>query len=419
MAWRRSKLTSLADFINGYAFKPSDWGKEGLPIIRIEQLKDPSKVVDFYSGNLPPANIIDNGDLVFSWSASLFLRIWMDGKAALNQHLFKVVEREGISRLFLKYLIEYYLPELTKAAHGSTMQHITRKELEAFEAEYPEDIDEQEGIERILLSVDQAITLTEALMAKQERIKTGMMQDLLTKGLDERGRIRTEETHEFKDTPIGRVPVEWTVEKLSNLTTAIVDGVHHTPRYTEFGVPFVTVRNLTKSRGIDFEDLNFVSKEDHEIFKKRAWPKSKDVLVTKDGTLGIARVVPEDCEEFSIFVSVALLRPNLDKVVPEFVALFFETPVFHRQLGALSAGTGLKHIHLEHFRQFQLRTPPIDEQHLIIDQIGLLNASLNQHLATLTKLCSLKRGLMHDLLTGKVRVPVLVEHKRQAVGAVA
>ena len=87
--WENKKLIDLAYFINGYAFKPDDWSKEGLPIIRIEQLKNAASISDYYAGKLPEKNIINNDDLIFSWSASLFLKIWQHGKAALNQHLFK------------------------------------------------------------------------------------------------------------------------------------------------------------------------------------------------------------------------------------------------------------------------------------------------------------------------------------------
>jgi type I restriction enzyme S subunit len=82
--WSPKRLTELAEYINGYAFKPEDWGKEGLPIIRIEQLKNPDAPADYFNGKLPPSKIIDDGDLIFSWSASLFLRIWRHGKSAPN-----------------------------------------------------------------------------------------------------------------------------------------------------------------------------------------------------------------------------------------------------------------------------------------------------------------------------------------------
>ncbi|MDD5414852.1 MAG: restriction endonuclease subunit S, partial [Smithellaceae bacterium] len=100
--WENKRLSDLAEYINGYAFKPDDWGKDGLPIIRIEQLKNPAAPTDYYFGKLPQKNIIENGDLIFSWSASLFLRIWQNGRAALNQHLFRVVENEGVDKVFLK-----------------------------------------------------------------------------------------------------------------------------------------------------------------------------------------------------------------------------------------------------------------------------------------------------------------------------
>ena len=100
--WQCRKLTDLAEYINGYAFKPEDCGEHGLPIIRIEQLKNPASTTDYYSGCLPEHHIIDDGDLIFAWSASLFLSIWKQGKAALNQHLFKVIEKAGVDRHFLK-----------------------------------------------------------------------------------------------------------------------------------------------------------------------------------------------------------------------------------------------------------------------------------------------------------------------------
>ena len=69
--WTTKRLTELADYINGYAFKPEDWGEEGLPIIRIEQLKNPNAPTDYFDGQLPPSRLISDGDLIFSWSASL------------------------------------------------------------------------------------------------------------------------------------------------------------------------------------------------------------------------------------------------------------------------------------------------------------------------------------------------------------
>ena len=97
------------------------------------------------------------------------------------------------------------------------MQHITRKELDRFSAPFPTSLAEQTKIAEILSTVDRAIEQTEALIAKQQRIKTGLMQDLLTRGIDEHGNLRSEQTHQFKDSPLGRIPVEWEVPPVSSV----------------------------------------------------------------------------------------------------------------------------------------------------------------------------------------------------------
>ena len=76
---------------------------------------------------------------------------------------------------------------------------------------------EQTKIAEILSTVDRAIEQTEALIAKQQRIKTGLMQDLLTRGIDEHGNLRSEQTHKFKDSPLGRIPVEWDAKELGTV----------------------------------------------------------------------------------------------------------------------------------------------------------------------------------------------------------
>jgi|688.fasta_scaffold284565_1 type I restriction enzyme S subunit len=213
--------------------------------------------------------------------------------------------------------------------------------------------EEQQQIAKILDTVDKAIAQTETLIAKYKRVKTGLMQDLLTRGIDENGQLRDRTTHKFKRSPLGMIPDEWDVYYLKDLTLKIIDGVHHTPKYVDSGIPFVTVKNLTASESIDLSEINYITPEDHKNFIKRVEPCPGDILVSKDGTLGVARIIPQHFPIFSIFVSVALLRPNLNICKPELILFFFESGTFEYQLGKLSAGTGLRHIHLEHFQQFQ------------------------------------------------------------------
>jgi len=270
-------------------------------------------------------------------------------------------------------------------------------------------VPEQRRIVEILETVDETIAHTSSLIAKLKQMKAGLLHDLLTRGLDENRELRDAIAHpeQFQNSPLGQIPKDWEVRTMEEITTKIVDGVHKTPLYVESGIPFLTVENLTAGIGISLKNVRYVSPSAHAEFLKRADPRPGDVLVSKDGTLGIARIVTDNLPEFSIFVSVAQLRPNEALVLPSFICTFFETGEYERQLGYRSAGTGLKHIHLEHFRAFQLAVPPIAEQHRISKVLKSHDTRIRAEEAYRDKLKLQKQGLMHDLLTGKVRVNYL------------
>lgn len=131
--WEKRTLASLADYHNGRAFKPHDWGKEGLPIIRIAQMTNPIAKTDFYSGDdIEAKHKINNGDMLFSWSATLAVMLWNRGPAVLNQHIFKVEEKPGIDSDFLYHLLNNSIDALAEHSHGSTMKHIKKGVLKDF-----------------------------------------------------------------------------------------------------------------------------------------------------------------------------------------------------------------------------------------------------------------------------------------------
>ena len=332
--------------------------------------------------------------------------------ACINEHVFLL--RGDPDQITQGYLYYSLLSNLGQAQirlqiSGSAQPGLKTDFAKGVKIDIPADLREQSMIVRVLSTVDRALKETDALITKRQRIKTGLMQDLLTRGIDEHGNIRSEQTHEFKDSHLGRVPIEWEVRSMSELTTQIVDGVHHTPTYTSSGVPFVVVSDLTSGIGIDFSRTRFVSDAAHAEYVKRVEPRSGDVLVSKDGTLGVARVVPDGAPRFSIFVSVALLRPKHQLCISDLLWSFFDSGEFYRQLGALSAGTGLAHIHLEHFRKFQLRCPCVDEQRRIFAVIAAHSRLLTEYTDTFQKLRSLRTALMQDLLTCDRRVTPLLE----------
>jgi type I restriction enzyme S subunit len=409
--WEEKKLIDLADYINGYAFKPDDWGKDGLPIIRIEQLKNPNALKDYFSGSIPKKQIIEDGDLIFSWSASLFLSIWKHGSAALNQHLFKVVEKEGVDRVFLKLFIEFYLPELTKASHGSTMQHITRKELERFDAPFPTSKPEQTKIAEVLSTVDQAIEQTEVLIAKQQRIKTGLMQDLLTRGIDEHGNLRSEQTHEFKDSPLGRIPVEWTDKTLSEVYAEIPkNGIFKTAKEIGMGSLMIGQTSFTSDRRINYKNSRRAHVSISELMSYKL--QENDILVTRvyatvDG-VGLP-VLVEKIPEPAVYESNMLrLRVDTNQILPNYTFYWLMSAPIRTFIVASVNASNQTSINQQVMNSIPIIFPKKTEQETIVSILAKSEKSIEGSTSSLRKLLSLKTGLMQELLTGKKRVTALL-----------
>ncbi|MGB3473678.1 MAG: restriction endonuclease subunit S [Mycobacterium sp.] len=379
--WEVRSLASLGTYLNGFAFKPQHWGDEGLPIVRIRELLDQTVEPDRYDGPLAQAFKVQDGDLIFSWSATLAALFWDRGPAYLNQHLFKVTPARDVDIRFLNHLINFHLDQLSARSHGTTMKHVTRGDLDAYMVELP-TIAEQRQIANVLDALAEKIRTGETLVAKIQTTRLAILESLLKKA-----------------NPHARA------KRLESATSRIVDGVHHTPTYVDNGIPFITVENLTRGPDISLTPCRYVSPRAHAEYRKRIEPLAGDVLVSKDGTLGVARLVPNDFPVASVFVSVAVLRPIPSLLRGDFLRLFFDTNDFRRQLRTLSAGSGLQHIHLEHFRQFLIPDLNPSEQESIASAIALFDERLEIEKSVLEKLKLQHKGLAVDLLTGHVRIP--------------
>lgn len=130
--WEARPFSAIANYINGYPFKPSQLGEEGKPIIKIKELKA-GIVADTprnLGNDIPEKYNVHDGDVLFSWSADLDTYLWMGGEGLLNQHLFKVVPLEGISRAFCFYALKGSMPRFRSLSLGATMHHIKRSALD-------------------------------------------------------------------------------------------------------------------------------------------------------------------------------------------------------------------------------------------------------------------------------------------------
>lgn len=129
--WSVQSINDIAEYINGYAFKPSDWGNLGKPIIKIKEMGSgiASDTPRNPGESIPERYNVTAGDILFSWSATLSAKIWDEEDGLLNQHLFKVIPHGGVSREFVLQSILKTLDEFSNLTTGSTMKHIQRGKL--------------------------------------------------------------------------------------------------------------------------------------------------------------------------------------------------------------------------------------------------------------------------------------------------
>ncbi|MCX4847921.1 restriction endonuclease subunit S [Streptomyces sp. NBC_00893] len=133
--WAWARLGDLGEYINGRGFKKSEWADDGLPIIRIQNLTGSGASFNYFAGDLDDRHTVDDGDLLVAWAATLGTHIWRGPKAAVNQHIFKVIPY--VEKKFLHYLIDHKVSELVAASHGSGMVHVTRAKFDHLQVALP------------------------------------------------------------------------------------------------------------------------------------------------------------------------------------------------------------------------------------------------------------------------------------------
>lgn len=139
--WRATTLGDLGQYLNGRAFKTTEWSKSGRPIIRIQDLTGSHRSPNYFEGEVEDRYVVRPGEFLISWSATLGAYIWDGPEAVLNQHIFKV--ESNIDKEFHYYLVRERIAELERNAHGSGMVHVTKGVFENTPVAVPEDLQAQ------------------------------------------------------------------------------------------------------------------------------------------------------------------------------------------------------------------------------------------------------------------------------------
>jgi type I restriction enzyme, S subunit len=358
---------------------------------------------------LTPELILLNGDeLILLWDGSNAGEFFRAKPGVLSSTMVAFsFDENSITRDFLFYEFKHFEPYLKGQTSGSGIPHVDKEILLSHsinQISKPSQI----KIAQILSTIDHALEQTQALIAKYQRMKTGLMQDLLTRGIDEQGRLRDPSTHEFKDSRLGRIPVEWEVKTLAQIVPfhrPIVYGILMPGTGHENGIPVVKVKDIYDGK-IHTDGLLLTSPKIHDAYK-RSQIQTGDLLFTIRGTVGRMAFVPDTINGGNITQDTA--RVSIIGVNPEFVRSYLDMPIPRAFIELHTVGQAVQGINLEHVRQILVALPPRDEQDKISERLDAHRLTMNNLGNEVKKLETLKAGLMQDLLSGKKSVASLLE----------
>lgn len=406
--WDIKTFYDVADYINGYPFSTKDWDKTGIPIVRIQNLTGKSKEFNYYSKSLNEKlrrALIDTGDFLFAWSASLGFYIWKGGKALLNQHIYKVIVREKlIDKIFFYYAGQYYL-EKYLAIHtvGTTMKHLRKSKLKEIVLPLP-PLKEQQTIAEILSTIDKAIEKTQSAIEKTEKLKKGLMQKLLTGEIRIREDWTFYEEKEFKDTEIGRIPKEWDVVRLGDCCIGFQYGLS-VKLYDNGDIPIIKMDNIENGYiSLKVGTLKYVKNLDSNTLKKYILNYG-DILINRTnapelvGKVGIY-LLDKKCVFASYLIRIIPVKLKVYPLFLNYYLLFS-----HRKLRYLAKrAVSQANIDAKSLKLFEIPLPSLEEQKRIAEVLMTVDKRIELLKKKKEYLQRIKKWFMRKLLTGEIRV---------------
>ena len=269
-------------------------------------------------------------------------------------------------------------------------------------------IEEQQKIANFLdyktQQIDQLIEKKKALIEKLNEQRIAVITQAVTKGIDKNAKMKPSGVDW-----LGDVPEHWEVLKLKHITNKIIDGAHFTPTYESKGIPFLRVTDIVKSKSstINKSAVKYIPHNEHRDLIKRCNPEKGDLLYSKNGTIGVSRVINWDWE-FSIFVSLCLIKPEKDKVSSDYISAFLESKVTQNQIAIGAKSNTVTNLHLDKIKEFIFCLPPTEDQIIILEY-------LSKELKRIDKMKSLsnqtikfyqeyRSALITSAVTGKIDV---------------
>lgn len=428
-SWEVTNLGNSFDELYRYpTYYGIEYVESGIPEVRGELIKADGNI-DENAGNFR---------YISKETANRFQRVWLEpgdfvmtvrgtmGKIAMVPERLRgaVITANLIRMKFTKSMVvpewarhflrsEFFQDALDLATSATTIKTIQVPELCAITFWRP-PTKEQRRIAEILDTIDEAIQKTEALISKLKAMKQGLMPDLLTRGLDKNGKLRDPKAHpeQFKDSPLGRIPREWEVVTWGDIVSILTD-------YTANGSFAALATNVTYlyeggyARLIRLTDLRqnllnrdgvYVPQNSYDYLSKSSLFGGEFLLANVGAYAGLVWEMPKVRYRSTLGPNMFLAKFKPECADNVFMIYSASYSFIRQQLDAMASASAQPKLNKTDFRNVMQILPKLNEQKKIVEILESQDMQIISEQKYRDKLKLQKKGLMHDLLTGKVRV---------------
>ena len=353
--WAETIIGNVADYLNGRGFKKSEWKTEGLPIIRIQNLNKDDAPFNYTQNSYEDKYSVKNGDLLFSWSASLGVYIWNRGDAWLNQHIFKVVPKDFILKDYLYHNLQSIIQQLYAKTHGSGMVHITKKNFEATKFHLP-PLNEQRAIvkkiEELFSDLDKGVA---DLKKAQHQLKI-YRQAVLKKAFE--GKLTNEKS-------------EPEIIKLGYVISKPRYGTSKKCSLDPKGIAVLRIPNIGEGL-LNIEELKYAEFNEEEISKLKL--EEGDILTIRSNgsvdLVGKCALITKNDVDYLYAGYLIRLRPKKELIDSKFLLYSLKSHNLRVQIESKAKSTsGVNNINSGELASLEIPYFKIEIQHQIVQEI--------------------------------------------------
>jgi type I restriction enzyme S subunit len=388
--WAQRTVADICEMQNGHGFGPGDWGKDGWPIIRIQNLNGGQKF-DFYSGPTEPRWVVETGQLLFAWAGtkgvSFGPTVWRGSRGVLNQHIFKVHAKSGIDREWLYWALRHVTDRIESNAHGfkATLVHVKKSDIDRQAVLVP-DLPTQQRTAAVLQVWNEAISKAEQLLSASQRRNRSFKVAILS-GTRRLALGQSSWTYVDFDEVFERVARKNTIGNSNVLT---ISGEHGLISQREFFNKSVASADLS----------GYTLLHRGEFAYNKSYSAGYPMGAIKP-------LMAYDSGVVSSLYLCFRLRSNVNASL-DFFRHYFESGMLNEGIGGIAQegarNHGLLNVGIGDFFKLRLHVPDPEQQRAIATIINAAELEEQLQVRRLAALRSERQALMQQLLTGKRRV---------------